>query len=440
MWEKRIVHMVADTKGPEDEIYSTMFTSLKHPVRRKILRMLGQKPMTFTEIVGELEISSPNLTYHLESLGELVYKMDNDQYKLSAFGHATINAMQSIEEVREVQPKRRTVASRWRMLSVGLMVAVILLASFAALQYNSINELASAQQSLAAELQHLQSYGAGTDKAFSFLKNVTKIDTTAYSVSAKDTGVVWRTDLGGVPEDNIKYTLLDGLHLNSITIDLRFRDNHFSRYDLYMTESTPVFAQPQPSDVLQNAKFTLARYNAYSGDDYLTKMSNMLDTVSRVENNKEVIDGNLKLIMYTQAGTVLFSWSYIENGIDFQTKGLQMIFQNNILTTMTDGYFQYTVGNTNLAISKDDAEDMAKNHVKTLTYNIEGQAVSGFTVQDEPLSVQQVPHTRGNSVALYPYWYVELKLNQIYAGGLDVVTVGMYADTGVITDVQLIAS
>ena len=31
----------------EDEIYSTMFSSLKHPVRRKILRMLGNKPMTF---------------------------------------------------------------------------------------------------------------------------------------------------------------------------------------------------------------------------------------------------------------------------------------------------------------------------------------------------------------------------------------------------------
>src|SRR5512147_2245624 len=126
--------MVADTNQHEDEIYSTMFTSLKHPVRRKILRMLGQKPMTFTEIVGELEISSPNLTYHLESLGELVYKMDNDRYKLSAFGHATINAMKSIEEVREVEPKRRTVTSRWRIFSVGLLVAVIVLASFAALE------------------------------------------------------------------------------------------------------------------------------------------------------------------------------------------------------------------------------------------------------------------------------------------------------------------
>ena len=229
---ERAVYMVADTKGPEDEIYSTMFTSLKHPVRRKILRMLGQKPMTFTEIVGELEISSPNLTYHLESLGELVYKMDNDQYKLSAFGHATINAMQSIEDVREVQPKRRTVASRWRMFSVGLMVAVILLASFAALQYNSINELASAQQSLAAEMERLQAYGAGTDKAITFSKTLqnsilqhTQFTCKTTTLFGVQTWVEWS-------EENIEYTLDDN-HQNKINIELRFFNNHFSRYDLF---------------------------------------------------------------------------------------------------------------------------------------------------------------------------------------------------------------
>ena len=94
-----------------------------------------------------------------------------------------------------------------------------------------------------------------------------------------------------------------------------------------------------------------------------------------------MIDGNLKLKIYTDAGTVWFAWSHTENGIDFQTtKGLQMVFQNNILTTMTDGYFQYTVGNTNLAVSKEQAIEIAKNHVKTLIYTIEGQPVSGFTV------------------------------------------------------------
>ena len=56
----------------KEEIYSTMFSSLKHPARRKILRVLSDKPLTFTEMLELLGISSSNLTYHLESLGELI--------------------------------------------------------------------------------------------------------------------------------------------------------------------------------------------------------------------------------------------------------------------------------------------------------------------------------------------------------------------------------
>ena len=421
----------------EDEIYSTMFTSLKHPVRRKILRMLASKPMTFMEMVEELGVSSPNLTYHLESLGELISKMENDRYKLSSFGVATVGAMKGIEEVK-TEPKRNSSAFTWKIFSAVLLIAVVLLASFATIQYISINELANAQESLLDKIQRLETYGAGSDKVLNFFKNVTKLDTTTYTVSLDDNEVVWRTDIGGVAEENLKYSLRS--QFNNLNIDIRFRNNHFSRYDLHMIESTPIFSQTQPSDVLQNAKFTLARYKAYSGDDYLTQMSKLLDNVTRIENNQEVTDGKIKLQIYSSAGTVLFAWMYTENSIDYQTKGVQMVFQNNILTTMIDGYFLYTVGNTNLVVSREQAIEIAKNHVKTLTYNIEGEQVSGFTVADEPLSVQLVPHTRDNSVELYPYWYIELSLNQIYAGGRNVVTVGIYGDTSKVADVQMLST
>ena len=214
----------------EDEIYSIMFSSLKHPVRRKILRMLGNKPMTFMEMVEELGVSSPNLTYHLESLGELISKMDNDQYKLSSFGVATVGAMKGIEEVK-TEPKRSSGAFKWKVFSAALLVSVLLLASFATLQFNAVNELSLAQHSLSADMQRLQSYGAGADKVLNFFKNVTKIDTSVYTVSMDANDIVWRTDFGGIAEENMKYTLED-THLNKINIDLRFRNNHFSRYDL----------------------------------------------------------------------------------------------------------------------------------------------------------------------------------------------------------------
>ena len=419
----------------QDEIYSIMFASLKHPVRRKILRMLGNKSMTFMEMVEELGISSPNLTYHLESLGELISKMDNDKYKLSTFGLATINAMKGIEEVRETEPKRRNGIFKWKMFSAALLVTVLLLASFASLQYTSINELASAQQSLSAEVERLLKYGIGsTDKVSSFLKNVSKLDTTLYTIDLRDNTMQWRTDLGGVAEENMQYALTSTF--SNLNIDFRIRNNHFSRYALDLVESAPIFSQTQPIDVLQNAKFTLARYKAYSGDDYLTQMSELLDTVSKIENTK-VTQDNMEVQIITYGSTVVFLLMHTENDIDFQTKGLQMTYQNNILTTMTDGYFLYTVGNTNLAVSNEQAVEIAKSHVKTLTWNIEGQQVSGFSVVDTPLSVQMVPHTRGNTVALYPYWYIELRLNQIYAGGINVVTFGIYADTGQVADVQM---
>jgi hypothetical protein len=399
--------------------------------------MLGNKSMTFMEMVEELGISSPNLTYHLESLGELISKMDNDKYKLSTFGLATINAMKGIEEVHETEPKRRSAAFKWRAVSAVLLVAVLLFAGLAALQLNYINQLSSTQQSLTAENEHLLSYGGGTDKVPNFLQNVTKIDTKMYAISLLSNTMVWRTDFGGVGEEVMQYALTNTT--SNLNVDFRFRNSHFSRYQLDMIESSPIFTQTQPNDVLQNAKGTIGRYRTYSGDDYLTNMSRILDTVSTLSNTN-VTQGNIKLQITVSAGTVVFFWMYTENGIDYQAKGLQMTFENNVLTTMTDGYFLFTVGNTNLAISQEQAVSMAEKYVKTLTWTIEGKPVSNFTVVDPPLSIQMVPHTRGNSVALIPYWYVEMRLDRIYAGGLNEVTVGIYADTSQVADVQMLST
>ena len=83
---------------------------------------------------------------------------------------------------------------------------------------------------------------------------------------------------------------------------------------------------------------------------------------------------------------------------------------------------------------------MAESYVKTLSWNIEGKSTSNFTVIEPPLSVQMVPHNRGNSVALFPYWYVEMHLDRIYAGGINEVTVGIYGDTGQVADVQMLST
>ena len=91
----------------EEQIYSIMYSSLKHLVRRKILRMLSEKPTSFSRLLEEFGFSSSNLTYHLDSLGELLTKTSDGKYQLSKFGEASVDTMSLVEEAPAVRTKKR---------------------------------------------------------------------------------------------------------------------------------------------------------------------------------------------------------------------------------------------------------------------------------------------------------------------------------------------
>jgi hypothetical protein len=151
------------------------------------------------------------------------------------------------------------------------------------------------------------------------------------------------------------------------------------------------------------------------------------------------VSGNMKL-QITQTGTSTeFFWMYTEKGIDFSAKSLRMTFDNRVLTALTDGYFLFTVGNADLNINQNQAVTIAENHLKTLTWTINGTQTSNFNA-NSTLSAQMLPHPRSNSVALVPYWYIILHLDNIYPGGINQAAVGIYADTGEVADVQLLSS
>jgi len=83
----------------DEEPYSTIFASLKHPIRRRILRMLSKQPMSFSEMTDALGVSNSFLTYHLESLSELIGKTEEGKYRLSSFGEAANATMNKVEDI-----------------------------------------------------------------------------------------------------------------------------------------------------------------------------------------------------------------------------------------------------------------------------------------------------------------------------------------------------
>src|SRR4030067_2254234 len=125
----------------EEETYSTMFSSLRHPARRKILKMLSEKSMTFSQMLDELEIPGSHLTYHLENLGEFLVKMDDGKYKLSSLGAASVSLMKVAEDVPGNQTKFSSLPLRWKSFFAAFIIGIVLLASVSLVQYASFNQL-----------------------------------------------------------------------------------------------------------------------------------------------------------------------------------------------------------------------------------------------------------------------------------------------------------
>ena len=128
----------------EEEAYSNVFNSLKHPVRRKILRMLSEEPRSFSEMFEFLGISSSHFNYHLESLGELVSKTKEGKYKLSFLGDAAISTMIDVEGTPKLKNKKHQstfIVKNWKPVILVFIIGFALLAGINYSQQMSLTNL-----------------------------------------------------------------------------------------------------------------------------------------------------------------------------------------------------------------------------------------------------------------------------------------------------------
>jgi hypothetical protein len=73
--------------GGKGEESSGFYTILSHPMRRDIIRLLGEKEvMGFTELRGILNTSVGTLYYHFDVLGNLIAQDKNRKYRLTDRG------------------------------------------------------------------------------------------------------------------------------------------------------------------------------------------------------------------------------------------------------------------------------------------------------------------------------------------------------------------
>ncbi|MGD0805240.1 MAG: helix-turn-helix domain-containing protein [Candidatus Bathyarchaeia archaeon] len=110
--------------GFEEDTYNTIFKAIQHPIRRRILRMIGEKPSTYTEIQRDLNIDNGLLNYHLEALSSLITKNGEEKYTLSDFGRATAGLIRGVEEPSKVVKSTFT-SPIMKVLAAVLVVALV---------------------------------------------------------------------------------------------------------------------------------------------------------------------------------------------------------------------------------------------------------------------------------------------------------------------------
>lgn len=111
--------------------------------------------MSFSEMLEAFRIESPHLTYHLEALGDLLYKTKDGKYGLSTFGEAATAMMYQVEEAPRIPLRLPSLPPKWKAVFATLMVGLILLGSLSYAQYQTLNRSSAEYERSKANLRQL---------------------------------------------------------------------------------------------------------------------------------------------------------------------------------------------------------------------------------------------------------------------------------------------
>jgi len=122
-----------------DSSRAELFEALGHPTRVRILRALGSRPMSFSELKREIGIDSGgHLQFHLGKLSRLITTDQFGNYKLTDEGQEALRVAQTALRTEERSSKRaENYIARPFVISIialSLIWAAIVIASSLALQ------------------------------------------------------------------------------------------------------------------------------------------------------------------------------------------------------------------------------------------------------------------------------------------------------------------
>jgi len=274
------------------------------------------------------------------------------------------------------------------------------------------------------------------DETLRFLKDVVKLDMTRYNATLVRNWVDYPPHWGGLAQEVVRYDL-DWANESKLYVTCRLRDGTLYSCGLEVLKGSPIYAEPQPTNVLDRAKGFLERYQTYSGASYIQAMRDMLNAVV-LTKNMTITSGNVKLTTSSQElrkdpaeaiKRTSFDWIYTVNGVDAPQNVVSLTFENGIFKSFRDDWNLYKIGSTSINVSREEVINMAMNAAKNYTLKIwrNGWIEVEFNIVDEPVTAELFMYPR-ETLTVYPFWRVELYFDKVYYSAYGI-QVGIWADT-----------
>ncbi len=128
----------SDLTDFEEDTYSRIFSALRHPVRRMILRILSDGKIQYTGLLNRLQVTTGFLNYHLENMGDLIAKNDEGHYHLTTFGEAALNLISNVEMSQKTIESQKLMG-RIKFFAVFIIVILILSNIFLFVNFNRLS-------------------------------------------------------------------------------------------------------------------------------------------------------------------------------------------------------------------------------------------------------------------------------------------------------------
>jgi hypothetical protein len=269
------------------------------------------------------------------------------------------------------------------------------------------------------------------NKALGFIENVLPIDSSQYNITFRPPFSSNSSDPIMDSASSIETYSLEAKD-SSLTFICSFYEEALYQCQLGINKGSIITSQAY-ANTTEAAKGFLEKYRTYSNLDS-TEMITMLANVDATQN-QTVVSGDLKLTVTHKdlTGTAFgdsinFRWVRIIHGCEYLLIDAQ--FRDGVFSGFIDHRLRYTVGDTTVNISKEQATAIAMEAIKNYSYRMSDDwVVTGFKVVESKITANLQPTVKEGNV-LYPAWSVTLPLNGTWPGSVTELLVGIWAGSG----------